>query len=1090
MTDQTKSVETLQTDVDQVAVALAEAKKLEDETLKKTKAETALLKVESTKTAIETAKDEASKKLKTLEGKTDATSKAEITKLESEIKEYEEMLTALDASKTELTKLKTWITAEPEEKESEKKEEKKDEKEEKQEENPEEKSDRNRIQRQRDGVTSKEEWKTNTWANIARSLWWLGIIAVGVRGIKKIFGLGKKKEKKEGEEGENTEKKSFWQRPFGKILKWTGIGTWAYYLIHGIVTGRRSLRDFFDRNKKAWYESNDPKKFDEVYEKESKEKQAKHDELWKAVNDFFSNVYGSDVWASWSDMLWENSGDDKFDSHIWTMPAVLDDGTKDIWDILDGTSDFRKELDGFGAKISKDVWKEINPLNRFSGSGASEEELAKLDKEDVRKYQAYRKMLKVQVFLHQKEKVLIRRLVAEKLGIMDYATASDTKKAAYDEKIDDAMDDDNIMDAVETKMKTVYYGQKITWVMTVFAKYGISNEEMVPDTEESLKEVDQDKNDLIGDTFDRATSSENINNDTSLKSDLITVCDDFDTKINNEDNQLLDFDNFFIGLGDAWLNMEAWDKQEVLKEIWYTEKIGEYNAKILAIKEKINNGTATKKDIDDLKKTIEDYYMFKKDILLWISFVHEADDKNSGLARTLLYIWGKLLAAIERVYDAAWWGIIWFTVAWIATIWTLYVTGMAIKGWFKYTATKWLNWLSWIPKDPGSLVLWRRQFRRLRFGQNETMKWIRRQSYKWDRWCKLFEDDFKAWKIKLAEAQQIIDINGKGRSDTKSVDELLSLGWYVQKWDTISDIKIINSYFDKNKNFRLGIKDRGIRQKVIAWVKEYDVKLTALTSAWETKKAQLLEDVFSYARFKKWDELSGIVKHIDAIDINDLDDVQIKSLAKKLGRRITAKSTAADIAKNIDEVKKATEAAADVVDDVTSVLDDAKINKLNNLIDTDLKTLKQTLTNMGTETNPGPNFSKLRKNYYEQSIQSLETFKKNVKTLGDVEYDSIIKFTTYGFDLSSVAKLHRMTKVEVAWADLIQEAMESWDLDLLKKVLDDAWKDTEFLKYVAKSDIDDVVKNLDIFNARIIASWADEVGSLLKGIVKLFTKFM
>jgi len=166
MTNQTKSLETLQTDVDQVAVALAEAKKLEDETLKKTKADTALLKVESTKTAIETAKDEASKKLKTLEGKSDATSKAEITKLESEIKEYEEMLTALNASKAELITLKTGITAEYEEKTSETNEEKKDEKEEqsevKTEEKSEEKSDRNRIQRQRDGVISKEEWKTNT----------------------------------------------------------------------------------------------------------------------------------------------------------------------------------------------------------------------------------------------------------------------------------------------------------------------------------------------------------------------------------------------------------------------------------------------------------------------------------------------------------------------------------------------------------------------------------------------------------------------------------------------------------------------------------------------------------------------------------------------------------------------------------------------------------------------------------------------------------------------------------------------------------------------------------------------------------------
>jgi len=48
MTDQTKNVEALQTDVDQVAADLAEAKKQTDETLKKSKAEAAAIKAEAT----------------------------------------------------------------------------------------------------------------------------------------------------------------------------------------------------------------------------------------------------------------------------------------------------------------------------------------------------------------------------------------------------------------------------------------------------------------------------------------------------------------------------------------------------------------------------------------------------------------------------------------------------------------------------------------------------------------------------------------------------------------------------------------------------------------------------------------------------------------------------------------------------------------------------------------------------------------------------------------------------------------------------------------------------------------------------------
>ncbi len=106
----TTQVETLQINVDQITADLAEAKKLTDETLKKTKAEAALLKAETAKTSIEKAKEEANKKLEALKNKTDATSKAEARELEAEIKEYEDMLVTLDSTKTELMTLKTGVT--------------------------------------------------------------------------------------------------------------------------------------------------------------------------------------------------------------------------------------------------------------------------------------------------------------------------------------------------------------------------------------------------------------------------------------------------------------------------------------------------------------------------------------------------------------------------------------------------------------------------------------------------------------------------------------------------------------------------------------------------------------------------------------------------------------------------------------------------------------------------------------------------------------------------------------------------------------------------------------------------------------------
>lgn|GEM_PF-4994388 len=144
MTDQNKSVETLQMDVDQVTADLAEAKKLTDEALKKAKAEEATVKAETTENQVKTAKEEANKKLEALKGKIDATSKIEITKLEAEIEKYEAMLVTLDSSKTELTILKSGVTTLPIITTPETKNEE-----------PEEK--KNRFKRQRDGFSDSTE---------------------------------------------------------------------------------------------------------------------------------------------------------------------------------------------------------------------------------------------------------------------------------------------------------------------------------------------------------------------------------------------------------------------------------------------------------------------------------------------------------------------------------------------------------------------------------------------------------------------------------------------------------------------------------------------------------------------------------------------------------------------------------------------------------------------------------------------------------------------------------------------------------------------------------------------------------------------
>ena len=166
--------------------------------------------------------------------------------------------------------------------------------------------DKSWIRKQRDGVTSKEERKTNTVSNVARVAWWIGIVALGVRGIKKLFGRGKK-EKKENDTDKDTEEPEFWKSWFGKFLKRTGIGTWAYYIIHGLSTGKRGLKDFFDRSKKNADTNDKTKTQVESYLALSEAERKQYEKFWWSVNNFYDKIRAKeeDSWWDSDTMLWD-----------------------------------------------------------------------------------------------------------------------------------------------------------------------------------------------------------------------------------------------------------------------------------------------------------------------------------------------------------------------------------------------------------------------------------------------------------------------------------------------------------------------------------------------------------------------------------------------------------------------------------------------------------------------------------------------------------------------------------------------------------------------------------------------------------------
>ena len=208
-----KSIENLQQEVNQVKIDLDSLKKLTDESIKQNKAKEAAEKVKNTKESI-------NKKLEELKWRTDVTSIENAAKLEAMLKSLE----ALEKSSDELNALKT-VVNEPVDNaniNTTKKNVPKTEKE------------RNWIQRQRDGATSKEEWKTNTLTNVARVAWGIGAVALAWKWIKWLFGRGKDENKNnknnENNSWNNDKEKNNEKNPRRKkALIWTWILWWTVW---------------------------------------------------------------------------------------------------------------------------------------------------------------------------------------------------------------------------------------------------------------------------------------------------------------------------------------------------------------------------------------------------------------------------------------------------------------------------------------------------------------------------------------------------------------------------------------------------------------------------------------------------------------------------------------------------------------------------------------------------------------------------------------------------------------------------------------------------------------------------------------------
>lgn len=165
----------------------------------------------------------------------------------------------------------------------------------------------------------EEKWlrKWRNWLSDWQKKWiriwwwvisWLWIWKLG----KRIFGWKKEKNEKK-------EKKSFWERPIGKFLKWTWVWTAVYYVSHGITTWKWNIKEAFNRKKDT---DNNPSEGEQNHNNENKNSTETET---PTENMEWNSNWNENQNNSWNDNQknsWDESQNNSENENIETFDAI------------------------------------------------------------------------------------------------------------------------------------------------------------------------------------------------------------------------------------------------------------------------------------------------------------------------------------------------------------------------------------------------------------------------------------------------------------------------------------------------------------------------------------------------------------------------------------------------------------------------------------------------------------------------------------------------------------------------------------------------------------------------------------------------
>ncbi len=1052
-------------------------------------------KAEELKSQAETAKQKIEDEIKTLENSTDSESNKKIEEAKTVLNSLTEVMNLYNSIIQSLnTSRSTPVQPEMEEKNIFTKA-------------------KDWIWDQWDSIWTKEkrtigsEW----WKNVLRTAWfiatWVWAVALTYKWLKTLRkrAFSDDKEEDTDESGSKSKKKKkkkskpFWDRWYWRALKRGAIGTWIYWVAHWIFTW-----SWFEDLLKRWsLKTEKPKEQVNKYKELSPEMKEKYESLWEKVNEFYDNIRSKEVSNGYNNPydLWtisKNVANDTWNSNAdvvykWLVPFCMDDGLKNVEQLLSernfttylfdkDTTEVMTEITSWtSGAIWSVLWKFVWSLESFipfsSGSGSLSEKIQKWFESDPQSRIDelnffFRQYTKVLTYMKDKERAIAYKIAEEKCQSELSEKSEDDKVKFIQEKL---ADNDRFENNVKKDSRYQnFMNSKILNSGEALTNAGLFDWEMSPilngwiidplDNEfDNIMQIDEDGKTIV-DKWIEEFDGNNLGNQTKI--DLVKMCNDLKDDI--EDNN----DRWWLF---AWLsylfNSNDSNREKFLEETWLKDFMNNLTWKIDGIKTKIENGTVTKAELEQLKETTLAYFAFQKEMEVAIYTIQWIRSDNPDYLRRLIesqVIWfNNFMSRLNKIFS--WNGEFWdFLVVgvWAGQI-TLVLSSSARRAAWR-TARKGFKRTIKQPKNAIVWVAWRPTFSNKWF--REALQWLgdatHKQSY--------FLHYALNWKIRNERFLLEVAKNDLRLTNTNSIGEVLFdlLKWSSNPWLTREDCELLWKYAWNSDIKKL------IIDETIPWGRINEM-LTDWFKPWSRQ--------FKLNR-ANFDEL----KKVDTL-FNE-DYIKNSSKAKKLLERMLSKSV-----HNVDDLKYLQEL----------FIDDEFFKVINEIEDTPkairhmakhLREVKNS-TAFSTMTNE---IQKIMTSWVNlpQKITALEDYRRWLAVMDSKEFkltNSCIKFL-WEWDFIDNMKIIKNLmeewiqggtgwwKYKVKFDDLTDEVKIQGIIDRLNSS-SPRWRETVFWSWSTwTTKFNKFMSSLDNFKAGKVFSSVDDATTVLTKAIKLVAK--